>query len=215
MALVVNEIFHSLQGESTFAGQPCVFIRLTGCNLRCTYCDTTYAYEAGDDYSIEKIMRTVRSYDCKVVEITGGEPLMQEDTPRLVDRLLAEKRQVLMETNGSLNIDLVSDRCIRIVDVKCPSSGEEKQNDFENLRRITPADELKFVIGDEVDYAYARDIVQSIGHKIRTHGKIHFSPVFGRLHPRKLAQWIIADNLDLRLQLQIHKYIWHPDQRGV
>lgn len=214
MALMVNEIFYSLQGESTHAGRPCVFVRLSGCNLRCAYCDSAHAYEPGRSRRIDWIVELVQSYGVGLVEITGGEPLMQADTPRLARRLLDNDFQVLVETNGSLDIDLVSTRCTRVVDIKCPSSGEEASNDLQNLNRLTPGDELKFVIGDEADYAFACGIIESF--EARKHvGPIHFAPVFGRQPARDLARWILDDRLDVRLQLQIHKQIWDPDQRGV
>lgn len=215
MTLVVNQIFYSLQGESTYAGRPCVFIRLTGCNLRCAYCDTTYAYDQGRAYEIDRIADIVQGYGCPIVEITGGEPLMQEETPLLADRLLSNNFQVLIETNGSLNIDRVSSRCTRIVDIKCPSSGEDKKNDLENLNRLSARDELKFVIADRGDYEFACNIVQSREIEQPASDKIHFAPVFDRLLPRELSRWILDDRLNVRLQLQIHKHIWDPDQRGV
>ncbi len=215
MALIVNEIFYSLQGESTHAGRPCVFIRLTGCNLRCAYCDTTHAYEEGQEYDVDRIVEIAQSYGCSLVEITGGEPLMQEETPLLVERLLSKNFQVLVETNGSLDISRVSARCTRIVDIKCPSSGEEARNDLQNLNRLSPNDELKFVIADRTDYTFARRIVESHETEQLITAKIHFSPVFGKLSPCELSRWILDDRLSVRLQLQIHKYIWDPDQRGV
>ncbi len=215
MALIVNEIFHSIQGESTHAGRPCVFIRLTGCNLRCTYCDTTYAYDQGRAFDIDHIVDEAKSFDCALVEITGGEPLMQTQTPLLVDRLLAADFKVLMETNGSLDISRVSSQCTRIVDIKCPSSGQAHQNDLQNLDRLSTKDQIKFVIGDRTDYEFARKILQAHEPEQLKSGKILFSPLFGRMHPRDLAVWILQDCLGVRLNIQIHKYIWDPDRRGV
>lgn len=215
MSLVVNEIFYSLQGESTHAGRPCVFIRLTGCNLRCAYCDTTHAYEEGRAHDVHRIVEIAQSYGCPLVEITGGEPLMQEQTPLLVEQLLSKNFQVLIETNGSLDISRVNARCTRIVDIKCPSSREEARNDLQNLNLLSPNDELKFVIADRTDYAFARKIVESHETAQLNTAKIHFSPVFGKLSPRELSRWILDDRLNVRLQLQIHKYIWDPYRRGV
>ena len=152
MALRINEIFYSIQGESSYAGRPCVFIRLTGCNLRCSFCDTRYAYYGGDEMDVGEIVDLTRSYNCSLVEITGGEPLIQKDTPYLVEALLQHGFGVLMETNGSLNISMVDSRCVRILDIKCPSSGEDAKNDLENLKRLTDKDQIKFVIGEREHY---------------------------------------------------------------
>lgn len=215
MALKVNEILYSIQGESSRAGYPCVFVRLTGCNLRCSYCDTRYAYHEGEHLEIGEILDRVRAYCCPMVEVTGGEPLVQEATPLLILRLLNEGFKVLMETNGSLNIARVDQRCIRIVDVKCPSSGEVDRNDLENLARLTGRDELKFVIGDRRDYEYARAILQRNNQSPVMVGHVHFSPIFGKIGPDILASWILEDHLDARLNPQLHKIIWDPEQRGV
>ena len=211
----VNEIFYSIQGESSYAGYPCVFVRLTGCNLRCSYCDTRYAYEEGEDLEIGEILDRVKAYRCPLVEVTGGEPLVQEGTPLLILRLLAEGFEVLMETNGSLDIGRVDQRCSRIVDVKCPSSGEVERNDLENLTRLTERDELKFVIGGRIDYEYAIEVLKQINQNPIRVGHIHFSPVFGKIAFDILARWILADHLDARLNMPIHKIIWDPEQRGV
>lgn len=216
MALKVNEIFRSIQGESSFAGLPCVFIRLTGCNLRCTYCDTRYAYDQGEVQEIDWIIRTAAGYHCRLVEITGGEPLLQPETPELVRRLLGKGFQVLVETNGSQDISRLDPACTRIVDIKCPSSGEQQQNDLDNLARLSPRDEIKFVIGDRRDFQFARELIE-------THlklpgvdsGKILFSTVFGKLAPRDLAAWMLEAGVGARLQLQLHKHIWEPDRKGV
>ena len=215
MTLKVNEIFYSIQGESSYAGRPCVFVRLTGCNLRCSYCDTQYAYEEGQDLEIGMIVDRVASYKCPLVEVTGGEPLMQEETPALIQRLLDAGYEVLLETNGSKDISQVDGRCVKIVDIKCPSSGETDKNDFANLNRLTNKDEIKFVIGDRADYEYAKEQLDFVKSNARGMHKVHFSPVFGLLEPKDLAQWIMEDHLDVRLHLQLHKYIWEPHQRGV
>ncbi len=214
MMLNINEIFHSIQGESTYAGMPCTFIRLTGCNLRCSYCDTQYAYHEGRQRPIPDILKQVSEFQCRLVEVTGGEPLMQENTPQLIALLIQKGFTVLMETNGSMDIRRVDPRCVRIMDIKCPSSNEHTAMDFNNLGRLTAADQLKFVISDHSDYCYARKIVkEKCGHFPMDH--ILFSPVFGKINPRELAEWILQDHLQVRLQVQLHKIIWHADQRGV
>ncbi len=212
MAIKVNEIFHSIQGESSWSGQPCVFIRLTGCNLRCAYCDTSYAYEQGALMEIPEILERVGELRCSLVEVTGGEPLLQADTPRLIVRLLNAGHTVLLETNGSLDIGVVDRRCVRIVDIKCPSSGMSGQNDLRNLEKLGAHDELKFVIGTREDYEFARRIISSIP---AARGRINFSPVFGAVDPRLLAGWILEDRLPVRLNLQLHKIIWGPEATGV
>jgi 7-carboxy-7-deazaguanine synthase len=213
--LRVNEIFFSIQGESSHAGRPCAFIRLTGCNLRCSYCDTAYAYDEGSRLEIQEIEREIRSFDCRLVEITGGEPLLQPETLELIKVLLDRHHTVLLETNGSLEIGGVDERCIRIVDVKCPSSGESDKNRLENLAIITPNDEVKFVIGDREDFAYAKSIIST--HLSGRNGLKPplISPVFGRIDLENLARWILEDHLDVRLQIQLHKVIWGAEKRGV
>ncbi|HYA03748.1 MAG TPA: radical SAM protein [Syntrophobacteria bacterium] len=215
MGLRVNEIFYSIQGESSHVGRPCVFVRLTGCNLRCSYCDTQYAYEEGEEFEADAIVKRVRAYRCPLVEVTGGEPLIQTETPILIRRLLDERYEVLLETNGSQDISRVDDRCVRIVDIKCPSSGEAKNNDLGNLVRLTEKDEVKFVIGDRADYEYAKKTLASMNSNANKVRAVHFSPVLQNIHPRLLAEWILEDHLDVRLHLQLHKFIWDPNQRGV
>ncbi|RKY55848.1 MAG: 7-carboxy-7-deazaguanine synthase [Candidatus Neomarinimicrobiota bacterium] len=214
MALCLNEIFYSIQGESTYAGRPCVFVRLAGCNLRCSFCDTKYAYDNAVKIKIEKIIEQVSCYACSLVEITGGEPLLQKDTPLLIFSLLENGHQVLMETNGSFDISLVDRRCIKIVDIKCPVSGQSDQMDLDNLQRLGNHDQLKFVISDRKDYAYAKNIIKLLNQDFPP-GNILFSPVFGTIPPLKLAGWILADNLNVRLQLQLHKFIWPDRLKGV
>lgn len=215
MSLKVNEIFYSIQGESSRAGRPCVFIRLTGCNLRCTYCDTAYAYEQGKEHTISQILDRVRDYRCSLVEVTGGEPLLQEQTPSLVQALLDARCQVLLETNGSLDIARVSRDCVRIVDVKCPSSGMAGIANLANLETLTVQDELKFVIGDREDFAFACKVVDLLESRGLTHGPLLFAPVFGVLAARDLAAWILERRLPVRLQLQLHKILWPRKKRGV
>ncbi len=214
-SLKVNEIFYSIQGESSFAGWPCIFVRLTGCNLRCSYCDTQYAYDEGRDASIEDILREIAGFRCSLVEITGGEPLRQEDTPTLIRRLLDKGYRVLMETNGSFDISVVDPRCIRIVDVKLPGSGEEHRNYWNNLNVLSGRDELKFVIGGRNDYEYARQVLRRLEREISVKVVVNFSPLYGNLAPQLLTEWILEDQLAVRLNLQLHKIIWPPDRRGV
>jgi len=213
MDLFVNEIFHSIQGESTYSGRPCVFVRLSGCNLRCTYCDTRYAYDEGRKVKIEEIEKQVAEYQCALVEITGGEPLLQRGTPILVHRLLEQGYEVLLETNGSQDISSIDKRCIKIMDIKCPSSNESEKNDLKNLKRLDPADQVKFVIGSREDYDYARAIMNLKDDHFPAN---HFllSPVFGQLSPQELAEWILCDQIDARLHLQLHKIIWPEVDRG-
>lgn len=212
--LTVNEIFYSIQGESTHAGRPCVFVRLTACDLRCSWCDTAYAFHEGSRMSVDEVVAKVRAYDCDVVEITGGEPLLQKDVYPLMERLLADGRMVMLETGGHRSVSAVPAGVHRIIDVKCPGSGEAEKNCWENLDELRSADEVKFVIKDREDYEYARQIVRDR----RLHekcGAVLFSPVHGVMNNRELAEWILADRLPVRLQLQAHKYIWDPSTRGV
>ncbi len=215
MPLKVNEVFYSIQGESTYAGRPCVFVRLTGCNLRCSYCDTQYAYEEGGIMEVNHIFEQVAPYQCRLVEITGGEPLVQDDTPILIESLLDDGYEVLLETNGSMDISRVDERCVKIVDIKCPSSGMIEKNDLDNLGRLTTRDELKFVLGAREDYEYAKKIVAYKQLDPKRINPVNFSPIFGRLDPKILSEWILEDYLDVRLHLQLHKYIWGPETRGV
>lgn len=215
MALKINEVFYSIQGESSYAGRPCVFVRLTGCNLRCSYCDTVHAYEEGTWQDVDAVVEQISSFNCRLVEITGGEPLLQEDTPILVKELLGRRYEVILETNGSRDIRAVDTGCVRIVDVKCPSSGESAKNDLNNLHRLTPRDEIKFVVGDRDDYEYARKIIADYSlERFRAKPPL-FSVVHGRLLPDNLAEWILADRLNARLQIQLHKVIWGAEARGV
>lgn len=214
MNLKVNEIFYSIQGESVHAGLPCTFVRLSGCNLRCHYCDTRYAYDAGETMSIAQIIEQVDAFGCHLVEITGGEPLLQELTPALVDALLGNGYQVLMETNGSLDINRVDRRCSRIMDIKCPSSGERNQNDPLNLVRLTAHDQVKFVIGDHDDFLFASQMLSRLPATMPP-DRILFSAVSGRMHPDQLARWMLEARIKARLQLQLHRLIWPDQDRGV
>ena len=213
--LRVNEIFYSIQGESTFAGFPCIFIRMTGCNLRCTYCDTTYAYEEGIDIPLESILTTVKNFSCKLIEVTGGEPLIQDETPDLISALIKNGYTVLLETNGSQDISTVDTRCTRIIDIKCPSSEMDDKNYWKNLDYITPNDQLKFVIAHRQDYLYAKKVLDYPAIKGRKKLLINFSPVFNKINLKDLAEWILADKLMVRLQIQLHKYIWGEHIKGV
>src|SRR5436190_12789266 len=212
--LTVNETFHSIQGESTHAGRPCVFVRLTACDLRCSWCDTPYAFDEGSKMTIEDVVGRVREFGCGVVEITGGEPLLQKDVYPLMRRLLEEGQTVLLETGGHRSVDEVPHGVIRVIDVKCPGSGEAERNHWPNLDRLRPADEVKFVINDRADYEYARDVVRRYQLVDRC-AAVLFSPVHAVLSAKTLAEWILADRLAVRLQLQAHKYIWGADVRGV
>lgn len=214
MPLLVTEIFFSIQGESTHAGRPCAFVRLSGCNLRCSWCDTAYAWDHGTPMEIQEIMDMVLRYRCPLVEITGGEPLLQEQTPELCARLLHEGLTVLVETNGSLNIDLLPEGVLRILDVKCPSSGQQEKNDPENLKRLRPGDELKFVIANRTDFDFARQVINEHPGLCEKNA-VCLSPVFGALAPDELARWILDEGLNVRLSLQIHKILYDPEARGV
>ncbi|MBN1327546.1 MAG: radical SAM protein [Candidatus Cloacimonetes bacterium] len=210
----LSEIFFSIQGESAFSGLPCLFIRLAGCNLRCSYCDTTYSYQATQKKSITEIIDTIKSLsDCKLVEITGGEPLIQKETIVLIHELHQYGYQILLETNGSISLDDISDYAHKIVDVKCPGSGESTSFLLSNLERINPAtDELKFVLCDRHDFDWSLSQLDKWNWNA---ANVVFSPVYGLLSPQLLAEWILEQNRPIRLQLQLHKYIWHPSTRGV
>ena len=209
----VNEIYRSIQGESSYAGLPCVFVRLTYCNLRCSYCDTEYAFYEGKDYTVEEVLREVESFDCPLVELTGGEPLLQEEVFPLMDELVGRGYTVLLETGGSLDVGQVNPGVIKILDLKCPGSGESQRNLYGNLAKLQSRDEVKFVIGDRADYLWARKALQE--HELTDRCSVLFSTVFEKLSPRQLAEWLLEDNLKVRLQLQMHKYIWGPEVRGV
>jgi 7-carboxy-7-deazaguanine synthase len=212
--LTVNEIFYSIQGESSHAGRPCVFVRLTACDLRCTWCDTAYAFYEGSRRSVDEVLEEVAAHGCDLVEITGGEPLLQEDVYPLMEALLARGHTVLLETGGHRPIDRVPAEVRRIVDVKCPSSGEESKNDWSNLALLTSRDEVKFVIKDRVDYEYAVDVIRRNDLQRRC-AALLMSPVHGILHPRTLSEWMLADHLPARLQIQVHKIVWPDALRGV
>ena len=225
--MVITEIFKSIQGEGTRAGLPCIFVRLTGCNLRCTWCDTAYAFHGGTKYSVEEVLEQVRSLAgegagrVSLVEITGGEPLLQPETPALAERLLAAGYTVMIETSGERFVGVLPREVIKIVDVKCLDSGEPDTFDMANLDAVDSKDEIKFVIASRRDYDFARDFTARHRLAERVH-QVLFSPVFvdpeGRwpgLNARELAEWILADGLPVRLGLQLHKFIWDPAMKGV
>jgi len=212
--LTVNEIFHSIQGESSHAGRPCVFVRLTACDLRCSWCDTPYAFHEGRKMSVDEVVSAVDAHGCPLVEITGGEPLLQEDVYPLMERLLADGRTVMLETGGHRPITRVPAAVVKIVDLKCPGSGESDKNDWSNLDRLAPHDEVKFVIQDRADYDFAREVIATRDLAGRA-AAVLLSPVHGVLDPKTLSEWMLADRLPARLQLQLHKYIWTPQTRGV
>jgi 7-carboxy-7-deazaguanine synthase len=212
--LTVNEIFHSIQGESTHAGAPCVFVRLTACDLRCTWCDTPYAFTEGRKRTVEDVVDEVVAFGCPLVEITGGEPLLQEDVYPLMAALVGRNLTVLLETGGHISLERVPDGVVKIVDVKCPGSGESARTHWPNLDRVGSKDEVKFVILDRGDYEFARGVVER--HQLTGRcAAVLFSPVHGVLAPQELAAWILADRLPVRLQLQVHKYVWGAHARGV
>ena len=212
--LTLNEIFYSVQGESSYAGQRCVFVRLTACDLRCSWCDTPYAFYEGRKHELGDVVSRVDAYDCSLVEVTGGEPLLQEDVYPLMLELLDRGKTVLLETGGHRSTERVPDGVVTILDVKCPGSGEAAKMHWQNLDRLRPHDEVKFVVKDRADYDYARDVISryDLGHRAAA---IHLSPVHAVMNPRTLSEWVLADNLPVRVQLQLHKYIWEPDTRGV
>jgi 7-carboxy-7-deazaguanine synthase len=209
----VNEIYYSVQGESTYAGLPCVFIRLTYCNLRCTYCDTEYAFYEGKEMSLEEILSKVQAFGCSLVEVTGGEPLVQEECKNLLSALCDSGYKVLLETGGSLPIQDLDKRVVVIMDLKTPSSGMMKKNLYENINYLKPEDELKFVMGSREDYEWSRERIKK--YDLDSKCVILFSVVFGKLNPRDVVEWILEDKLKVRFQLQMHKFIWEPDTKGV
>ncbi len=210
--LKINEIFKSIQGESTYAGLPCTFVRLAGCNLRCAYCDTNYAYYDGKELSDDEIISKIEEYDVRCVEFTGGEPLLQEETPKLLKTLLDKGYNVLVETNGSICIGCLDKRLNIIMDYKTPGSGMSERMRPKNIDFLKPTDQIKFVMTNEADYIWARDIIVSnkLNEKVEN---ILMSPAYGELSPKSLVTWVLQDKLNVRVQLQIHKYIWAPDER--
>ena len=211
--LYINEIFFSIQGESDYAGLPCVFLRLTYCNLRCSYCDTEYAFFEGAWYSPDDIVQEIKKYNCKLVEVTGGEPLLQENVLPFMTRLCDEGFNVLIETGGHMSIKDIDNRVKRIMDVKCPSSGESSKMHWSNMEHLNNHDQVKFVIGNLEDYEFTKEIIAR--YKLNKTCTVLLSPVFDELNSQELAEWILKDNLPVRMQLQMHKFIWQPETRGV
>lgn len=209
----VHEIFYSIQGESTFAGRPCVLVRLTGCQMRCVWCDTEHAFYEGSWRTVDEVLGEVARFGCPLVEVTGGEPLLQPGAFTLLARLCDAGYETLLETGGGVDIGGVDPRVRRIVDVKCPGSGEAAGNRWENLALLGPRDELKFVLAGREDYDFARAVLAA--HALAGRCPIHFAPVDGALAPAELAAWILADRLPVRLGLQLHKLLWGPEARGV
>jgi len=213
-SLIINEIYLSLQGESTFAGLPCIFIRLTACNLRCSYCDTAYAFYAGSKMKLSEIVAQVLAFDCPLVEITGGEPLLQKNTLPLMRELCDHQKTLLLETSGAHDISRIDPRVHRIMDLKTPGSGESERNRYENIAFLTRRDEVKFVIGSREDYLWSKQKIQEFQLVDRC-GTVLFSPIFGRIDPRSIVEWMLEDRLRVRFQLQMHKFIWAPETKGV
>ncbi len=211
--LRINEIYRSIQGESSWAGLPCVFVRLTGCHLRCHYCDTEYAFHEGRWMTLAEILARVSEQGTPLVEITGGEPLLQPACGELARRLLDHGLTVLCETSGALPIDRLPREVIKIMDLKCPSSGEVERNDWSNIERLGPRDEVKFVIGDRADFEWAARVIER--YNLAKRCEVLMSPAFGEIEPRQLAEWILAEQLPVRFQIQMHKFIWSPTEIGV
>ena len=209
----INEIYLSVQGESSRSGLPCIFVRLTGCNLRCAWCDTAYAFYDGKTQSIDQTLKDVKKFKIKLVEITGGEPLIQEGVYPLMEALLENGYKVMLETGGSLSLRKVPRDVIKILDLKCPGSEEHKKNNLDNLKLLAPHDEVKFVILDRRDYEWSRDLIKK--HKINETAPILFSPVYGKLELKEMVKWILEDRLPVRLQTQLHKVIWSKETQGV
>jgi len=213
--LRVTEIFQSIQGESTHAGRPCTFVRLTGCPMRCTWCDSEYTFTGGESVSIEEVMKQVRAFECNLVEITGGEPLAQREAFDLIKRLCGEGYEVLIETGGYVSTEDLDSRAKVILDVKCPASGEAERNHWPNLTRLRrECDEVKFVVADRADWDFARRVVEEydLEHRAKS---VLISPAWDEIDLKELASWIVESGMNLRMQLQMHKYIWGPDARGV
>ena len=213
MSLKVNEIYYSIQGESTHVGRPCIFIRLTYCNLRCTYCDTEYAFYEGKDIEIPEIMAKIKQWNCNLVEVTGGEPLFQDECIDLLNELTNQNYEVLLETGGSLSISDVPTEIVRIVDFKCPSSGMKKKNLWSIVNDLQPHDEVKFVIGDREDFDWAKEMLNK--YSLNEKCSILFSPTFGKIDPSLIVEWILDGDIPVRMQLQMHKHIWESERKGV
>ena len=213
--LRVTEIFRSIQGESTHAGRPCTFVRLTGCPMRCVWCDSEYTFSGGDHVPLDQVMQQVRDFGCQLVEVTGGEPLAQREALELIKRLCDRNYEVLIETGGYVSTADVDERAKIILDVKCPASGEADRNHWPNLALLRPdRDEVKFVIADRADWDFARHIIQDHDLESRTRAVL-ISPAWDQIDLKQLANWIAESGMKVRMQLQMHKYVWGPDARGV
>jgi len=212
--LTINEVYRSIQGESTWAGLPCVFVRLTFCDLRCTYCDTAYAFYAGTKMTLPEIVLQVLAFDCPLVEITGGEPLLQRNVLPLMKELCDGGKTVLIETSGAHDISGIDPRVHRIMDLKTPGSGESERNRYANIAHLTARDEVKFVIGSREDYLWSKEKIVEFD-LIQRCGTVLFSPIFDRIAPSAIVEWLLEDNLKVRFQLQMHKFIWSPEAKGV
>ncbi|PWT91501.1 MAG: 7-carboxy-7-deazaguanine synthase [Acidobacteria bacterium] len=204
--MLITEIFKSIQGESSYAGLPCSFIRTTGCNLRCVWCDTEYAFHGGKEMTIDEVLQAIESHHCELVEVTGGEPLLQQDVPELCARLLDRKHKVLIETSGAQDISVLPEKVIKIMDVKCPESGMMEMMNWKNLDHLSTFDEIKFVINSRRDYDWAVEIL--FKYQLPEKNLVLFSPVYRKMEPEKLAEWILQDNLPVRFQIQLHKVLW-------
>ena len=211
--MIINEIFKSIQGETSYAGLLCAFIRVTGCNLRCNYCDTTYAYEEGKEMSLSSILENIAGFKTKIVCVTGGEPLSNNDTPLLLEELLVKNYTVLVETNGSYDIRTIPQEIIKIMDIKCPDSNMSDLMNWQNIKYLTKFDEVKFVLSSRKDYDWTKAVIYK--YNLSEVANILIGTVFGAISPKMVVQWILEDNLDVRFQLQLHKYIWEPHTRGV
>ena len=211
--LKITEIYRSIQGESTWSGLPCTFVRLTGCNLRCSWCDTEYGFFGGKKMSIDDGFQEIEKLNCPLVELTGGEPLLQPKVALLADRLLDAGYQVLVETGGHMDIDIVSSRAVRIVDMKCPASEMTDKNDYKNLERVTNQDEIKFVIQNKEDFIWAEALIKQ--YKLESKCTVILSPVFGVMAPLELTDLLLESGLNVRMQMQLHKLLWSPDKTGV
>jgi 7-carboxy-7-deazaguanine synthase len=209
----ITEIYQSIQGESSYAGLPCVFVRTTGCDLRCSWCDSEFTFTGGTTMSLEEIINEVETYDCKLVELTGGEPLLQKEIHELARRLADAGHTVLIETGGHRDISQLDPRVIRIMDLKCPDSGECEQNLWSNLEHLRPVDEVKFVLASRKDYEWALQTIRQ--HQMEDRVGLLISTVFGALKTEQVVDWMLADKLRARFQLQLHKYIWEPNARSV
>ena len=211
MSLKINEIYFSIQGESTHAGRPCIFIRLTYCNIRCSYCDTEYAFQDGNDMEISDILDKIKQWDCNLIEVTGGEPLFQDECIDLLKELIQHGYEVLLETGGSLSVKDVPEKVIKIVDFKCPSSGMVEKNLWSIIDDLMPFDEVKFVIGDRQDFEWASKMLNK--YSLSKKCTVLFSPIFNGIDPSLIADWILEEYLPVRLQIQLHKHIWKPETK--